>query len=136
VPNVGSNLSRFRHWAKRLLSATTTRKAIQITVETDHLLIIRRMPSWRAWCSECGSEVEMVALASLTTTEGPNLPISSARLQAQGCHLAKNLDGSFLVCVTSLRLTQGSMGSSFAVKNEKSTHKIQEDLRRRSANSP
>jgi hypothetical protein len=110
VPNVGSNLSRFRHWVKRLLSATTIRKAIQITVETDHILIIRRMRSWRAWCSECGGEVEMIALESLTTTDGPNLHISPARLQAQGCHLAKNLDGSFLVCVTSLRLTQGSTG--------------------------
>jgi hypothetical protein len=126
VPNVGSNLSRFRHWAKGLLSATTTRKAIQITVETDHVLIIRRMRSWRAWCPECGGKVEMVGLESLMTADGRSVEISPARLQAQGCHLAKNLDGSFLVCVTSLRLTQGSTGSLF--ENEKSTQKIQEDL--------
>jgi hypothetical protein len=125
---VGSNLSRFRHWAKRLLSATTTRKAIQITIETDHLFIIRRMRFWRAWCSECGGEVEMVELASLPTSEGQSVEILSDRLQRQGCHLAKKLDGYALVCVPSLRLTKGSTGSLFPVKTEKSRDKNQEDL--------
>lgn len=38
----------------------TTQSRTEITVETDRVLIIRR--SVRAWCRQCGREVDMLSL--------------------------------------------------------------------------
>jgi hypothetical protein len=44
-PSVGGNLSRFLRWAKRLAAAIARHRRIEITVETDRIVIIRRRRS-------------------------------------------------------------------------------------------
>ena len=39
----------------------TAHKRTEITVETDRTVIIRRRRSIRAWCPECGREVQIAA---------------------------------------------------------------------------
>lgn len=34
----------------------------KITIETDSLLILQGQRSLRAWCPECGSQIEMIPL--------------------------------------------------------------------------
>lgn len=36
------------------------RKRTEITVETNEVVVIRRARLYRAWCAECGKEVEML----------------------------------------------------------------------------
>lgn len=38
------------------------RKTTEITVETDEVLVVRRARVYRAWCGECGQEVDMVGM--------------------------------------------------------------------------
>ena len=44
-PSVVSNLPWFERWAKRLLSALAVHRRIEITLETDRIVIIRRRKS-------------------------------------------------------------------------------------------
>jgi len=74
----------------------------EITVETDRLLIIQRRRV-RTWCQECGGDVEMVSLAeaeTLTALSGQEFQESA---QAHRWHLSENQEGSYLVCLRSLR---------------------------------
>ncbi len=46
--------------AKAQGGAAASKSSLQLTVETDRLLIIRRLPA-RGWCRECGYEVDVVS---------------------------------------------------------------------------
>ena len=61
-PNLGSNVSRFLRWAKRVVAAIVPPRRIAITIETNRVVIIRRRRVTRVWCPECGCEVDMVGL--------------------------------------------------------------------------
>ena len=81
----------------------TARRRIEITVETERILIIRRRRSVRLWCRECGCEVEMVSLGeaeALTDVSGQE---SREFAQAHACHLTENQEGICLVCLERLR---------------------------------
>lgn len=46
------------------------RKRTEITVETNEVVVIRRARLYRAWCSECGKEVEMVIVQDARAIAG------------------------------------------------------------------
>ena len=48
------------------------RKRMEVTVETDQVLIIRRRRSTRGWCRECAREVEIVSLDDAAAIAGMN----------------------------------------------------------------
>jgi hypothetical protein len=75
----------------------TAHRRTEITVETDRVVIIRRQRLVRAWCQECGGEVEMVSLP-----EAQAVTELSGSAQARW-HLSEHHEGSFLVCLRSLR---------------------------------
>ena len=80
----------------------TAHRRIEITVETDRLLIIRRRRLLRAWCQECGGEVEMVSLGeaeALTEVSGQEF---CGFAQANSWHLSENREGTCFVCLESL----------------------------------
>jgi len=104
-PNVASNLSRFRRWAKMVGwngGEMPVHKRTEITVETDRLLVIRRYRITRARCPACGSVVDMVDLADVYMPGGKNGWALVDHASAQGWHLAHAPDGSGLVCLDSL----------------------------------
>jgi len=100
--NVASNLSRFWEPGKATRRAMAGRKKTEITIETDQVLVIRRRRSSRAWCRECGSDVDMVGLADVGMLTG----ISGHALQdhAEGCgwHVFESGNGTALICLPSL----------------------------------
>ena len=98
--NVESNLSRFWGWAKRWKGGATGHKRTEITVETDKVLIIRRPRSIRAWCAECGRDVDMVGREEAEALKG----ISATVLRdcVTGWHISQTKDGNRLVCLKSL----------------------------------
>jgi hypothetical protein len=44
-PSVGGTLSRFLRWAKRRVAAVAPHRRIEITIDTDRIVIIRRRKS-------------------------------------------------------------------------------------------
>jgi hypothetical protein len=86
----------------------TAHKRIEITIETDRVLVIRRHRSIRAWCQECGGEVDMVSQAEVQALTGlPRLVLRDST-QALRWHVAESQDEAPLVCLDSLlRSLQG-----------------------------
>jgi len=78
------------------------RKRTEITIETERVLIIRRRRSTRAWCQECGGEVDMVGLAEAEAITGTTQPMLQDSAKARGWHLAEGQGGTPLICLESL----------------------------------
>jgi len=83
------------------------RKRMEVTVETDQVLIIRRRRSTRGWCQECGSEVEIVSLEDAAAIAGINSPLLHDGM-AQRWHFSGS-EGTW-VCLESLLAPGGSAG--------------------------
>ncbi|MGB9433621.1 MAG: hypothetical protein WBQ89_15375 [Candidatus Acidiferrum sp.] len=80
----------------------TVHRRTEITVETDRVLIIRQRRSVRAWCQECGCEVDMVSLGeALALAKVPGLEFREFA-EARRWHLSESQDGTCLVCLGSL----------------------------------
>ena len=97
-----SNLARFRDWAKRWRGGTTLCKRTEITVESDRILIIRRRRVLRAWCQECGCEVDTVVLGEAEDYSGMSGLTLRVCAQAGGWHFSEGQDGTRLICLESL----------------------------------
>jgi len=83
------------------------RERTEITVETDRILIIRRLRTVRGWCPECGCDVDLVDEAeasALTEMSGKQLPECA---QAGRWHVTASQDGNGLVCLDSLLKSMG-----------------------------
>jgi hypothetical protein len=80
----------------------TVHRRTEITVETERVLIIRKRRSVRAWCRECGCEVEMISLGEAQALA--KVPREEFCESAQACkwHLSESEDGARLVCLVSL----------------------------------
>jgi len=100
--NVGSNLSRFHRWAKRLVGATPARKRTEITIETDRVVTIRRRRAHEVWCRECGRLVDAVGLDEAGVVGGVAQAGVRDQAWAQAWHVCEGWDGELLICVQSL----------------------------------
>lgn len=112
-PNMAGHLSRFRGWAKLWRSGVIADKRTVISVETERVLIIRRRRSIRAWCAECGCEVDLVdetEAGALTGTPGAAL---RDRAQARGWHVSEDEDGTGFVCLQSLLRSSAKANAKF-----------------------
>jgi hypothetical protein len=107
----------FRRWAKVSERATAAYRRTEITVESDRVWVIRKSHSTRAWCAECGKEVDMVGLKEAQRLSGMTPPGMSPPMLNQppatkpmlpGCgerpgwHWSQAADGSPVVCLESL----------------------------------
>ena len=73
------------------------RKRTEITIETNEVLTIRRARVFRAWCAQCGREVEMIGLLDARTIAGLAGDIACpAKWHVQ------EEQGSALVCMESI----------------------------------
>jgi len=76
------------------------RKRTEITVETDEVLVVRRTRVYRAWCSECGQQVEMLGMDDADALSRRSRR-ERQRGQGTGWHLCASGDTP-LVCLPSL----------------------------------
>jgi len=88
---------RARQWGV----AIPGRKAVQITVETDSVLIIRRR-SARAWCRGCAGYVDWVGIDEAKAFFRTAQPMLQDCAKAEHWHYSQTEDGSQLVCLESL----------------------------------
>jgi hypothetical protein len=98
--------NRIYHGILRKVSALNliprARNRMQIRIETESVLIVRRQTSSRAWCQQCARDVEMIQsqdAAALTFTLRRTLRNSSANKQ---WHVSYAPSGSLLICLESV----------------------------------
>ena len=100
--NVADDRSRFRRWAQRLVSGTVIHRKTEITIETERVLIIRRSQSRRAWCGECGREVDIVGLAEAAMLTGAGQSLLRDSAEGRGWHVSEDRNGAISVCLDSV----------------------------------
>jgi len=81
-----------------------TRKIIEITVETERLLIYhRQFRTVRAWCVSCDCDAEMVSLVEAASLAGVSPSAIYQRAQAGELHSVCTARGEVFICLKSLR---------------------------------
>jgi hypothetical protein len=80
----------------------TAHKRIQITIQTDQILLIRRRGCARLWCPDCGRDVEVVDLAQAEALTGMTQPSLGDCSEPKKWHCLKSPDGTHLICLESL----------------------------------
>ena len=84
-----------------------TRKRIEITIETDRVVIIRRNRPTRAQCRECGSEADMLDMTTAAEFIGMTDGMLRDLMNTQEFQVGQSPDGSLRVCLESLRKSKG-----------------------------
>lgn len=74
------------------------RKRTEITVETDEVLMVRRAKVYRAFCAECGREVDMVGVRDAWAIAGVPKNVSTRSVKWHVCEQQETA----LVCMESL----------------------------------
>ena len=92
----------FARGQRMTVAAMAGHKRTEITIETDQVVIIRRRHSSRAWCRECGCEVDMVGLQEAGVLAGMPQEAMHHQAQARGWHLFEGQTGAELICLQSL----------------------------------
>lgn len=101
--NVAVNLAGFRRWAKRLLEVITVPGKMEITVQTDQVVIIRKRRLRRVWCERCGSDVVAVDLQEAGKLKGlPQLALLDGNAGSHAWHISPSTDDEPVVCLRSL----------------------------------
>lgn len=77
-------------------------KQTKITIETESLMVLHGRTSIRAWCPQCGSEEEMVALASTAVVSNLAPAAVVEWFASQELHYSQAADASTLICLNSL----------------------------------
>jgi hypothetical protein len=93
---------------RRSGEATTTHTRIQITIQTEQILILRRRGCARRWCAECGLDVEVVDLSQAEALTSKAQPRFEDGSEVKKWHCVESPDGAALVCLQSLLESMGS----------------------------
>lgn len=80
-------------------------KRIEITIQTEQVVTIRRRGCSRRWCPQCGCDVEVVDLAQAEALSNMAQAKLCDRAEGNKWHALEDPDGTILVCLQSL-LTQ------------------------------
>jgi hypothetical protein len=98
-------------------------KQTRIYIETDSLLILRGRAFNRGWCSQCGEEVEMLALENAGVISNLDRQALEEWLNSGELHQLQATGGSTLTCLNSLlarvQKTSNPPGRSAAPKPPK-----------------
>jgi hypothetical protein len=84
------------------LLSTKLRPSMQITIETERLVVVRRRNLVWSWCEQCRADTEFVPAEQIRGFLGDQGRMARQSASGVGLHLGKAPDGSALVCVTSL----------------------------------
>lgn len=84
-----------------------TRQRIEITAETEQVIILRRAHRVTAWCPVCAAEVEMVLPETAALLTGLSCRQLFRRVEDQRLHFQETPDGRLFFCLNSLQLSIG-----------------------------
>lgn len=77
-------------------------KETKITIETDSLLVLRGRMQLRAWCPQCGAEVEMIPLDGVGVISNLTPGEVEAWIVSQDLHHVLGADNAALICLNSM----------------------------------
>lgn len=77
-------------------------KRIRIMIETDSLLVLRGRTLLRAWCPQCGAEVEMIPLNEVGVVSNLSPAEVQTWMESPDLHLTETADGAALICLISM----------------------------------
>ena len=77
-------------------------KKTRVTIETETLLVLRAQKQLRAWCPQCGAEVEMIRLDEAGVISNLSPAGVEAWMPAENLHRCLSVDGALLVCLDSM----------------------------------
>jgi hypothetical protein len=77
-------------------------KSVRITVETSSLLMLRAQTAERAWCEQCATESEVVALDRIGVISNLDREALEEWLNSGTIHRLESPNGSPLICRNSL----------------------------------
>jgi len=80
----------------------TAHRRIQITIQTDQVVTIRRRGCIRRWCPECGSDVDVVDILQAEALAGAAQPKLRDCAEDARWHSVEGSDGAPLVCLESV----------------------------------
>jgi hypothetical protein len=109
---VGARFTGFRRWAKGLMTMVTVHRRVEITVESDGVMIVRRGRSRRGWCGQCGREVEALQLSPSGAPATGSRAVLRRSAESQGWHVFEDTDGSLMVCLNSVESNEGIGGGA------------------------
>jgi hypothetical protein len=118
--NAGVNLAGFRRWAKRLLGVITAPGRMEITVQTDQVLIFPKRRLSRVWCESCGCDVVAVELKEAGKLAGLSpLALPGSNGGSQGWHISPGAEDEPVVCLRSLlhSLQAGNRSANYEARN-------------------
>ena len=75
---------------------------MEVTVQTDQLLVIRRRRSGRVWCETCGREVETLDPQEAGKLAAASQPLLAGKAGPEAWHMCVGHDGQPLICLESL----------------------------------
>jgi len=78
-----------------------TRK-VEITIQTEQILVVRGVRTGLEWCPQCGRETDMVNLQTAGVLTRADYATVQARLQSGAWHASAAADGTLRVCLASL----------------------------------
>lgn len=99
---MASNLSRFSRWIKGFAQAIRPLQRIEMTVQTDRVLIIRQRQWRRVWCQQCGCEVDAVSVSEAKGLVGTAQALLPGDAESQAWHVCTGKDGEQFICLQSL----------------------------------
>jgi hypothetical protein len=77
-------------------------KQTRITIETESLLILRGRNSRRAWCPQCASETEVIALEEIGVVSNLDQSAFEEWVNSAELHRPESPNGAALICLNAL----------------------------------
>jgi hypothetical protein len=77
-------------------------KRVEVTVDTDEVLVIRRPAvAILAWCGKCSAQVRMITVDQAAAAAGVSPRVIFRRLEAGRIHFTETVD-DVLICANSI----------------------------------
>lgn len=78
------------------------KRRMEITIETDRVLIAGNRKSRAMWCEDCASEVRMISVDQAAAVVHESARTIYQWVEAQRVHFTETPDGRLLICLNSL----------------------------------
>jgi len=78
------------------------KRKVEITIQTEQLVVVRGVRSGREWCLQCECETDMVNLQTVGILTGGDHATAQARIRSGAWDLSAAADGALRVCLAAL----------------------------------
>jgi hypothetical protein len=95
-------VTRNRQAAETFESKATMKKRMEITIETERVMLARSRQSQLVWCEGCAAAVAMLTVDEAAALAGESSRSVYRRVEAGELHFAETVEGRLFICSNSL----------------------------------